>query len=185
MFQTFEVEDEDIDTIPISTSQKTPITEIPNSERGQGDYFVKPAVPPQKPVLEEEQLKPKEAIIKSEIYKSISKAREEKNSVDYKPIKPPEKDSKLDISQVDETGDLKPISKNEDKLVKIELIVKKLRLEAGKLCQIEAREAFAAYLTRVQQRFLTESADQNVKNHRPGIFLIFLLFVSHILFTLI
>ena len=143
-------------------------------------------IPPHQPILQPTasgdtdpklQMKlQKKSIEKSEIYKSIRDAREKKKHhdalrLDPKYITPPpkqhppQKDGTLDISHVDERGDTVADDCND---VVLNQIVKKLKLEAAKLCQVEAREAFATYLHRVQQRFVKESAQRGRADHRTG-----------------
>lgn len=94
---------------------------------------------------------PKKSIENSEIYKSIKEARDKKSSQPSSIFSPrPPEDSKkdpiLDITSIEDLPDSINVSQ-------MEQVTKKILSEAGKLSQIEAREAFVTYLRRVQLRF--------------------------------
>ena len=164
-----EIEDEDDEPIkmrePIMNAVPAPPIQSVISVSNSGDTERKDVVP-------------RDNIVKSEVYKSIRAARErKKNGEDqkYSPpsIQPPTKDAKLDISLVDESGDRdKKTEKTEQTEQQrqgvMSQIIKKLKIEAGRLCQVEAREAFAAYLNRVQRRFAKESQEKTRIYHRAG-----------------
>jgi hypothetical protein len=114
--------------------------------------------------------KPKEIVENSDIYKSLKEARERKLRGEKVPNPTvPTKDSLLDISHIDDKGDgsnnLDPIPDMTlpDK-ESIDIIVRTLKKNAAKLCQVEAREAFATYLTRVKARFKIESTQRRIDN---------------------
>jgi len=119
-----------------------------------------------------EKIEPKEPeapdyIKNSEIYQSIKSSKEKREEIGAgdaplpptQNYPPPQKDEKLDISTVDQSEppvDEKVDSESEKKFKLIE-ITSEIRARARDLCQIEAREAFATFLLRVQQRFMVEA----------------------------
>ena len=74
------------------------------------------------------------------------------------------KDTALDITSLEDLPDAISASQ-------MELVTKKVLAEAGRLSQIEAREAFVTYLRRLQLRFLN-AANENVKDTNISKYLI-------------